>query len=246
MSDTTNKVPAVIILRHGCDGGHSDPYKITFKDTVTISYSGKYKNIDGQTVVINNDRLGGLGQRQACALGFNLPSFLNEKYAPVSRIITENPGDGINGTANPLNTIIPYINAVTNLHGSQLKLDLHDNADFDKIKDVFKASTILKDGENYSTIISWEAWTMWRNSDGEYQEKSILGTLVKDDQNPMLNNDDLSPRKGQTIYIFTGLNTDTERFDTLEIYDFNPYTKAFKLLTTTDWPDKLCSKAQQH
>ena len=175
------------------------------------------------------------------------PTWLNNKYAPVSRIVTENPGDGTHGTPNPLDTVTPFMKGmesqIASLPGGKLKLCMYDNTSFEANAAIFKGSSLLQDG-NYSTVISWEAMGMWRKSEGDYVTDSILGTLVKDNTNPMVVKH--SPRKGQTVYIFTGLDTASGRFDTLEVYDFNPDNGAMTLLPDTNWPDKLCTKAEQH
>lgn len=246
---TTGQIPAVIVFRHGCDGGSSDPYRITFPNNIAISYSGKYRNIDGQIVTIANDWLGKLGHQQAEALGAkaNLPSWFISKYCPVSRVITENPGDGTHGTPNPLNTARPFMvgmaDQIPNLPGGKLKLNMYDNDSFESLESVFKGDALLRDG-NFSTVISWEAMGMWRKSSGGYVTDSILGVLAKDNYNPMIAAN--SPQKGQTIYVFTGLNSTTNRFDHLDVYDFNPDTGTFTHLTDTHWPPLLCTKDKQH
>lgn len=249
ITPTNGQIPAVIVFRHGCDGGSSNPYRFTFPDNIDISYKGKYNNINGQVVTIANDWLGKLGHHQADTLGAtgSLPSWFISRFCPVSRVITENPGDGQNGTPNPLNTVRPFIaniaDRIPKLPGGKLKLDMYDNVQFDSLKDVFKGSELLKDG-NYSTVISWEAMGMWRLSSGDYVSNSILGVLAKDNENLMIKKN--SPQKGQTIYVFTELNVSTNRFDNLEVYNFNPDTAQFTLNKDTNWPATLCTKAEQH
>jgi hypothetical protein len=67
----------------------------------------------------------------------------------VSRVISEGPGDGHNGTPNPIKTISYYVKSSAGVfkqaYNKNLSLDLYDNSAY-KDSNVFSVNALLKDG----------------------------------------------------------------------------------------------------
>jgi hypothetical protein len=238
----------IVVLRHGCDGGNGPREEIDFNPDVTVTNHSSRGKVKDNKVTIVIDWLGDLGLKQAHGLGDALPDLLGA-YCPVSRIITEGPGDGHDGTPNPLYTIRYAAKKLAasfkHLTNKNLSLDLYDN---DAYKDpkVFSVDALLQDGKGqYSTIVSWEAKGMWRHSDGGFQKDSLLGQLGhcgsgghKVENHHLIS--DHSPYKGQVIYIFE-CNEDNSL--TLRVFAYDPSTTGngfTEIKSGSDWPSNLC------
>jgi hypothetical protein len=226
IENTTAKAPAIIVFRHGCDGGHSDKETNKYPSNVSITLDGKPQS---SPITIHDNWLGPDGLKQATNLGAKLPIFLAD-YAPVNLIVTEGPGNGRDGTPNPLNTVTPFlVNQAMAFPKQQFKLEMRSSNAYVDNTSVFSVSHLIGDGN--SAVICWEALGMWRKCKYDkdkqrcgYDSSLLLGSLASDSDNPLLN---YSPNKGNTVYVFTAIegsekcNLAVFSFDGI---NFNPIT----------------------
>lgn len=236
------KRSAIVVLRHGCDEGHTGKDVFTFdEDHIDVSFTGSIGTVDGNTVTVVDGWLGGYGRLQEQKLGEILPDWINKRYQPVSRILSQGPGDGSNGTPNPILTIRQYADAICkDLPDRKLKLDLHDNDAYEK-DEYFSVPNLLKDGiGTYSTVVAWEVKGMWTVSgdDKKYSSTCILGRLGDNlDTRPMIH--DYPPEKCQMIYVFTYQDDKTLN---LSVYNFDACKGTIEIIEDVNhWPHQLCT-----
>ncbi|MFC4633455.1 hypothetical protein ACFO3O_06030 [Dokdonia ponticola] len=254
MSETTPTTAksAIVVLRHGCDGGSQPTNQIIdFNSNSTVTFHGGGGTVTNNKVTVVKNWLGCLGLKQMHGLQDDLTTLL-KPYAPVSRILSEGPGNGEKGTPNPISTISCYAKkTASTFTNRKLSIDLYDNNAY-KDPSVFSVDALLKDGKGqFSTVICWEAKGMWRHgSDTGFESDSILATLGhcgpggKKVSNYNLLSDH-SPYKGQIIYIFE-CNDDGSLL--LKVVDYDPSRSDAKFQEITDssqWPEKLCTDSKQ-
>lgn len=242
---------AIVVLRHACDGGTTPSDQILpFNTNIKFNNQGTYTKINSEnSITIPVNWLGGLGLRQAKGLGTALEGLLKD-YCPVSRIVTEDVGNGHNGTSNPLHTISFYANNINQQQA--INFDIYDGGETPNSK-IFNVASLLQDGiGTFSTVVCWEAKGMWRHSDGDYQRDSILGQLGHSGPNGGKVNDfhlisENGPYKGQIIYIFE-CNDDSSLSLKVYNYDVNkPEGSQFTSVSgSSPWPTNLCPKCEQH
>ena len=249
----TTRPPAIIVIRHGCDGGSSDLQKIKFDvDTTEVSFNGPDTEVKDNVVTVQDNWLGPDGLDRAIQFGKKLPDWINARYATVTTVISEGPGNGHDGTPNPVNTIAPYVQN-TAAHtlsetGKKLKLCLLKDNAYDKNTAVLSPAALQKTGAGqYSTVICWEALGMWRScsskdkgkgkEDCNYNASLLLGSLSNDPNNPLLSKNSNSPAKGQTVYVYT--NPTDDRYD-LTVFNFDG--QEFTKVTGHHLPRVACEK----
>ena len=256
-----SKKSAIIILRHGCDGGDGDKGNFTFGEKVSLFFHGNDGKVEGNTVYYERDFLSKLGHQEATALGNELPDWINNQFQPVSRVISEGPGikrREIDGTPNPINTIRPYIDKLCDKDlfkspTGKLTVDLYDNK-VSKDPNIFSVDKLLADGiGSYSTVVSWEAKGMWRDDKKIFVEDSILGKLSEGLDNRFLLSDSYydeekkeerghnRPWKGRMIYVF---EVQDDHSLIMKVYEFiskEDGSGSFHEITKSeDWPKKIC------
>ncbi|MBC8756262.1 hypothetical protein H2O64_16430 [Kordia sp. YSTF-M3] len=238
---------AIVVVRHACDGGTKpSPQTLPFNANIKFNNQGTYTKINADnSITIPINWLGGLGLKQAANLGVALPKLLKD-YCPVSRIITEDVGNGHDGTSNPLHTISFYANNINK--DQNISFDIFNGGAVPS-PETFNVDTLLKDGKGkFSTVICWEAMGMWRQGSGTpYYKKSILGLLGHCGPNgEKVNNynqiKENSPYKGQIIYIFE-CNDDSSL--NLKIYNLDG-TNFTDITGASHWPGNMCPKSEQH
>ena len=252
---TSNGKSAIVVLRHGCDGG-SQPTNQTldFNPNSTVTFYGGGGTVKNNKITVVENWLGCLGLKQMQGLQDDLTALL-KPYAPVSRIISEGPGDGHDGTPNPISTISCYAKKTASnlktLKNRNLAIDLYNNESFTD-SNVFGVDALLKDGKGqFSTVVCWEAKGMWRHGSGTgFESDSILATLghCGPEGKKVPNYDllsDYSPYKGQMIYIFEYNDNGSL---TLRVFGYDPSRTSGKFQEIKEgaqWPSKLCTDDKQ-
>ena len=244
IENTAGLTPAIIVFRHGCDGGHSDKGTNPYPSNVTITLDGKPQS---SPITIHDNWLGPDGLKQANNLGTHLHTLL-APYAAVNLIVTEGPGDGNNGTPNPLNTVTPFLLSQANTFPDRkFKLEMRSSHAYADNTSVFSVPHLIGDGN--SAVICWEALGMWRkcksykDKDGVkqscgYDPTLLLGSLASDSTNPLLYS---SPKKGNTVYLFTPIEGSDKCNLAVFSFDganFNPITGS----SLPGVPDCHCKK----
>jgi len=252
----------IVVLRHACDGGTKPSGNtINFNSNITINNYGSHTVVDkNNNITIPINWLGCLGLKQAQDLGDVLKEML-ANYCPVSRIITEDTGTGHDddGTSNPLHTINSFANAISDdfklKEQKNVQFDIYDGGDVPD-PNLFNVASLLKDGiGEFSTVICWEAKGMWRQDDSCFHPDSILGLLGNSGPNggtvndyDIISNNDNSPYKGQTIYIFECDNNDHSL--SLKMFNYDGSKPKESQITpineASGWPTNLCPKSEQH